>query len=104
MRRFTRPPATLFHHEHRFSDPHLRSRAELSVIADHHRDLAAHASSADLAPAPDTRRIKRADAGAPAHHAPARRVNRARRWRTSRTSTSREPRPGVGEVMPELGR
>ena len=59
MRRFTRPslPA-LFHHEHRFSDPHLRSRAELAVIADHHRDLAAHASSADLAPVPDTRRIK----------------------------------------------
>jgi len=59
MRRFTRPSLpSPFHHEHRFSDPHLRSRAELAVIADHHRDLAGHASSTDLAPAPDTRGIK----------------------------------------------
>ena len=55
MRRFTRP--ALFRHEHRFSDAHLRSRAELALIADHHRDLAAHGGSAGLAPAADIWRI-----------------------------------------------
>ena len=41
MRRFIRiSQHTPFHHHRSFSDPHSRSRAELEVIADHHRDAA----------------------------------------------------------------
>jgi hypothetical protein len=37
------------HRHHLFSDPHTRTRAELQLIADHHRDVA-HAGALDLTP------------------------------------------------------
>jgi hypothetical protein len=38
------------HHQHQFSDPHSRTRAELEVIADHHRDAE---GSGDLRNSPE---------------------------------------------------
>jgi len=57
MHLFTRPPSTgsIHHYRHRFFDPHLRSRAELEVIADHRRDLAAHADPVAVTAVSDRR-------------------------------------------------